>query len=1692
MNPIVRKILKILAWIVGSVIFLVILLLILIQIPAVQNFAKNKAVAYLQKKIGTKVSIDRLSISFPKEVVLKGVYLEDQKKDTLLYGKELRVDIALLKLLSSEVNVNYLELNGIKTHLYRTKPDTTFNFDYIVKAFAGSDTTTKPKDTTGSGMKFDINRIVFKDILATFKDDNSGNDVYFYLGNFETKVKTFNPDKLEYKLKNINLSGIRAKVRQYTPLAIQKIDSTATAVNTSVATQSPTIQLDELGLQDIQFEYLNEVAAMQAIIKIGDFVTHPQSINTQTLAINLDDVTLKNTTAAVVMGKVAKPAVPVDTTSSSSSPSWDVTVKKLNLENEDISYNDNTQPHTKKGMDFAHLHIQGLNFNADSLQFTPTAYKGNIAQLAFKDTSGFALQKLQTNFYYSDTAAYLQNLYLQAGRTVLKDKIVVKYPSIKTISKNIGDLYIDADVKNSTIDVRDVLTFAPQLEANLKGNDKTLLHVNTGIKGYVKNLSIPVFQLSGIGNTYIDLSGKIQGLPNANSAYYDINIGQFKTTSADIYSLVPAKTIPSNIRIPQSLSAKGYFKGNTKNIAAQLQLNTTNGNAFVKGNLQNNAYVANVTLTNLNVGYLTKQDSTIGRITLTAKAKGHNFDLKKAVADIQAKVQSAELKGYTYHNFDLSGSANAGIANVQANMLDSNLVFNLTANADITTKYPSNVKMQLQLDTANFNKLRLTPDTMMLRGLITADMPSVNPDSLVGNISIAGVTLTTPKLVISPDSMFITAAANGQQRSLNINSAFLMANLEGVYKFTEMGQAVEQTINQYYNIPGYRDTVFSAQDWQMNASLIPTPFILQLISGAKGTDSISLHADFNSMQRRLNAMVKTKRVIFNGTQADSVNVKVNTAADKLNYEASLQAARSGSISLHRTVVGGFVADNKVDMSLDVNDAKDSVQYNIAGVLQQIANGIKFNLKPNGLILDYDKWAVAQDNYIQYDSTGIVLNNFTISNSGQSMSLNSQSKTGTAPIDVKFNNFQISTLTHLVNQDSLLVGGDINGTAMVKNVTTSPVFTSNLTIDSVTYKTDTIGTIAIKVNNEQANVYAANVTINGRNTDIKLNGSYFTGESRMDLKLNVDRLDLAAVKPFAAGQLDDAGGNMKANISIAGTTDKPNVNGNINFANAYIVPTISGEKFTLSNEAINVDSKGIHFNNFTLLDSANNRAVVGGDILTSDFKNFKLNTTLNARDFTVVNAKQQPNRLFYGKLNITTRLNVKGDMAAPTATGNITINPVTDFTMVLPTADPEIQEREGIVRFVDKDHPDTLSVIKTIYDSLSTSTLRGLDVNANIQTDSAAKLTLVIDENTGDALTMQGVANLNGGIDRSGKVSLTGSYALTHGAYTVSLSVLKKRFEIQPGSTITWTGDPTLAQVDINAIYYAKTAPIDLLEQQLSSQQDLTRFKQPLPFQVKLRLQGDLLKPAINFDIAMQQELLSIYPEVDLKLQQVRQDPSELNKQVFALLLLGRFVQQDPFASSGGTTTAGQLALQSAGRILTEQINNLASSLIKGVDINFDFNSSQDYSTGTQQTRTDVNVTVSKKLLNDRLIVNVGSDVGLQGAANNVTSVQNSSISGNFSLDYKLSRDGRYRLRAYRQNNYQEVIQGQVIETGVSFILVMDYDKFKELFHKKRTRRRAAPAINNAVNNKDKNNTKASSDQPQPEQGSSNNKTNNQD
>ena len=175
---------------------------------------------------------------------------------------------------------------------------------------------------------------------------------------------------------------------------------------------------------------------------------------------------------------------------------------------------------------------------------------------------------------------------------------------------------------------------------------------------------------------------------------------------------------------------------------------------------------------------------------------------------------------------------------------------------------------------------------------------------------------------------------------------------------------------------------------------------------------------------------------------------------------------------------------------------------------------------------------------------------------------------------------------------------------------------------------------------------------------------------------------------------------------------------------------------------------------------------------------------------------------------------------------------------------------------------------------------------------------------------------------------------------------------------------------------------------------------------------------------------------------LNEDESALNKQVFALLVLGRFVQEDPFQmeSAGGTST---LIRSTVGKFLSAQLNQLSSKIVPGVELNFDIQSYNEFQTGQAQGRTQVEVGVKKQLFNERLSVQLGGTVDVEGDKAKQNSA--SDITSDVTVEYKLNKDGSYRLKGFRHNQYEGVIEGQLVETGVGVLFVRDFNKWKRFF-----------------------------------------------
>ncbi len=1628
---------------------LFILVLIAIQIPAVQNFARGKIVTYLEKKIHTKVEIGKLSIDFPKRIVLENIYFEDQAKDTLLAGKKIRVDITLLKLLNHTVELNYLELDGIRANIYRKGKDTVFNYQYIVDAFAGDQKATPTKASTP--MTFHLDKIVLNQVTTTFTDDFTGNDLYAFLGNFKVNIKSFEPDKSTYNVPSIALDNANIRFRQYTPLHIS-VPISAPPADSANLTTATKLTLDKIDFTKVLFQYDNQLSNMLANINLGDFHSVFENIDLGKLLISLKSLELKNSTVNVQQGIAKKTGEKAFTITSDSSVApasdWHFFIKNLAIENNQIVYDNNAVARTTSGMDFNHIHFTDFDLGASQLSFSPGIFQGNINQLAAKENSGLDLKKFQAGFYYSDTAAHLNNMILQTDKTDLKDEVNLTYASAAALSAKPGETFLQANIANSKIAAKDILLFAPSLKEQLKGNENAIFTIDTKLKGYIKDLSVDNFSFSGYGNTSVKFSGKIKGLPDATNANFAINLANLTTTKNDIEKLLPKGSLPASIQLPQRITASGNFNGNAKNFTTKINAQTSIGNALVNAKMSNNgkSYNANISTNNFDLGYLLKQEKNIGKISLNTDIKGSDLDYKTMNTDIHAVLKEGVIKNYNYQNLLADISLKNGQATISSSMNDPNISYTLDGEAMLQNKFPA-VKIDMKIDTLDLQALHLMTDSLQLSGIVHADFENTNPDSLQGKLKIYDLFVTNKGQHLNTDTISLLAARTDSGQLITLNSEMANVNWIGKYKLSETGKAVMHTINTYYKLPNFKDTAFTPQDWRMDLDLKVSPLVLQFQPQLEGTDSMHAKLIFSSADEKIDFSLKAPHIQYGKEAIENLSAFVYSSDNLLDYNLGMDKGGSKGFQLYQTSLSGFIADQNLITAILLKDKKEKVRYHFSTTFTPKNNGFTVSLSPENALLNYENWEVSKDNFIQYDSLGIIAHNFKITHNNQSLSINSQSQSPTAPLEIAFYDFHIKTLTDFADQDSLLMDGAINGHVLVKGLPKSPVFTSDLAINNFSYKTDTLGNINVKVDNETANAFNADLKITGQNNDVSLTGKYYTGEGNIDMDLDINKLNLASLRGFTVGQLQDAGGFVSGNFKIKGNSKSPKVNGTLQFNDAFVTPTMLGEKFTLNNDKIKVDESGFHFNQFSLTDTTGSEAILNGDIFTKDFRNYSFGLTFNANNFNVVHSTRAENQMFYGDLNIDADIKVKGSMEAPAITANINANKQTDFTFVLPSNDPEVVSREGVVNFVDKSAPKDTTVKIDFRDTLiNTKAFANMNVSVNFTTDTAAAFTLVIDERNGDALKMQGGANLAGGIDESGKLSLTGNYELTNGSYQLTFNFLKRKFDIQRGSVITWTGDPTSAMVNITALYETKAAPIDLVQPMLAGQSDneINKYKQKIDIQVFLKMTGDLLKPQISFEIALPQDELSQWTVVDTKLQQLKTDESELNKQVFALLLLGRFVGEDITQSAASTSTS-TLVKQSVSKILTDELNKLAGNLIQGVDLSFGLNSQDDYSTGTQQSRTDLTVGVSKSLLNDRLKVSVGSNFELESPTG--TNRDAANIAGDVAIDYLLSEDGRYKIRGYRKNEYEGVIEGQVVETGLTFIYTLDYDHFKELFAK---------------------------------------------
>lgn len=1654
MPSVFKNILKTLVWTVIIGVLLFLLAAALIQIPAIQTKIVQYATTFVSNKTHTKVEIRNIRISFPKAVVVDGLYLEDLQEDTLLYAGKMKVNIALYDLLKNKIAITSFDLENATVKLHSTLTDPLFNYNFLLTAFADTTTQVKTDSISAPIWSFSLDQLNLKNLRFTYNDEFAGMKVFACVKNSEFNIEEIDLEKSIYQMDELILDGLSANVtiKESENISISNTDNVL-----------PKIGARKLQLSHAVINYTDSIGNLSVNALLNDSEFDDFSIDMLTELLNIESVNLSE---SQIRYHDFSPKIPLDSTILTSENNWQVSVKRIELMDNVFVYKIGNNPELKGLFDPKNLQFSHLDLEATDFFYSSALIKASVKEFSATDQNNFAIKSFETDFSMDEHSISAKKLKATTANSSIDADFNIQYSSLAALTDSMQFSKLNLILRNVRLRNADILYFNPALIKQPFFKDSQNITSASGIiSGTMNNLNGKNLVVHIGDRTILKTNFSIKGLPEYETAFYDFPNLNIISGRKDIVMMADT-LIPESIGIPENISLQAVFKGQLKSFESTVNMTSSFGAANLIASIDKaENFSCKVNFSSFDLGSLLKDTVMYGPVTLTAEAYGQGLDMKTIQAKIKANVTEISLNGYTYHNLNMDGTVKGKEFEGKIKLDDENAVFDFDGLVNFNPNQ-ERFKFKLNVLGVDLQKLKLTKDNLQLSFVTTADLKGGSVNQMNGTAEITNIIVARDGKKYFLDS-FLTASVNEPNKSkINVSSAIVNINYSGTVSPIALPELLNRFINNYFPISDLNQQIkkIDKSNFNFEIQLHNHPILSKvLFPELKEFEPGIIKGSFDSEKNDLKLNATVRNIIYGSTKINDFVINVNSDSKALNYKMSSRAISNSQISLDNFSLDGKLADNTLfaNISSTENNKKNLL---IRSQITKEHGNYKLTIDPKEFYLENNKWTIATDNFIEFGNKGFRIHNFFIDHNESHINIASVYDRFNDDLNIFIQNFRLDDLSKIVEKDTSIVKGTVNGNVLFKRVNNSYGLISDVKINNLIVREVPIGNLSIKAQNPSSEKFDIEVDLSGSENNLTAKG-YFIPNGKantVSIKTVIQSLSMKTVEAFSMGQISEAGGTLSGNFLIEGTTAAPELTGELVFNNAFLKPSFLNNRLEIKHETIQLKKDGIYFDSFTMLDADQHTAIVDGSVQMKKFSDFIFAVQVNTKDFLLFNTSAKNNKEFFGRMIVDSKIDVSGPMKLPVVNAKVKMKKGTNFTFSVPDDKLTTDKGEDVVVF-DNSLKFNPILSRGEKKRAQTTGMTGFVLSSIIEIDKEATLRLLMDPSSTDSLVVRGEASLSFTMDQSGKMSLTGVYNLSDGSYLVSLeSVIKKKFEIDAGSTIIWNGDPLDAKISINAKHSVRASPYDLVADQISGLSDIDKggYKQRYPFLVLLKLRGEILHPIISFEIQLSPEDKGILGgAVNQKLIMLNGDESALNKQVFALLVMGRFVQENPFQteSAGGTST---IIRSTVGKFLSTQLNQLSSKVIPGMELIFDIQSYDDYKTGEAKGRTEVAIGVKKQLFNERLSVQFGGTVDVEGAESKQNSA--SDITGDVTVEYKLNKDGSFRVKGFRHNQYEGAIEGQLVETGVGLVFVRDFNLWRRLFKSQKNRSDSLKKINNVA------------------------------
>lgn len=1636
--------LKILGKVVLGIGILFFLVVLFIRSPWGQNIIKNKLVSVISEKIQVKVAIDKLFLTFDGDIQLDGLYLEDKQQDTLIYSKTLEANIALWPIITGQgIGIDAFDWEGVRANIERKDTISGYNFEFLINAFASTDATENSSEQTTAPMEITLGQFNLNDFDVVYKDDVAGIDSHFIFRELTADMETTDVETMVFRAESIALTDANIKLIQ------KPVEQTDEASSPLPILSSEILELNNV---IVNYESLEEHIRLDA--SINDMYTEIPNADLSNNSFNIDAFKLHNSKIKFYTDTDSK-AVNEEVNSVIDENKKDTNRFEwpdLSMQINDIAFKNNTIGYVvgnaitqKNTFNPNAILLNNLNVDAKEISLKEKNANIDIQSASFKENSGYHLKKLSAKAQITDNTLDVGKLIVGLNQSEVQGQLHINYASLSSLIESPENSKLKLDFPTIQLNTNDVANLQPELQKNPYFNILSKKNFNGSVKGSgsLSDIYFDELNISWGNTTQLSAQGNLQNATNPDQLYYDIPNFSAYTNRSDIK---PFLSQNKSITIPKTVQLKGFLRGNLSAIDTDLELKTSQGNATLSGEFETSdqiAFDAEMNIVDYQINQLLNNPN-LGSLSASVDANGKGATINELDVDLDAVVKTFNLKDYAIKDLKIQGRIKDGKGQITSKYKDDNLNADLKSTV-VLDSISSKADLDLDVIGADLEALGV-----MSRNVKTGFKMHAN---FIGNTVSYNVAADLERGVVVYDNksylignIDATAHVRKDTTSVEFHNKLIDLTLQSNSDPETFSKSIQRHIYSYF----YRDTkipdsIKNPVNLKIRGHISQAPVLNEVfLVNIKDLDTIDIAVDFIEKNRKLTANITAPHINYSGNEVDSLAFYMDTDQDKFIFNLGFNEVNAGPIQLPKSVIKGEQLNNNLSLDfLAFHD--DEKMMNIKAEITGDRERLRFHVIPDNLKLNKANWTIPQNNEIIITDKNLEFNQFKINKGNQSIELTdklpSESK---SHIALDYKNFEIQEVFDYLNPDEHLASGILSGDFIIEEPYAQTGFVADLNIAKFNLMDVDMGALSLNGKSAGGNRYDMEMAIKGGAVDFDVTGNYIAEDkgASIDLGLDINAFNMKALTGFSQGEIIDATGYFSGHFDINGSTEDPQYEGSITFNNADFKIAKFNSGFTLKNETLSVDNDRLKMTNFIILDEKDNTLVVSGEVGTKKVLNPTFDLKVKAKNFQMLNATAEDNDFLYGKAVVDADMKINGDLQIPKINMKASIGPETNITYVMPSATANIEERDGVVVFVNRENPDAILTQTEPQKTI----ISGFDVTAVCKIKKGASATVVIDKDTGDNFKVSGTGDFNFDMKPNGRMNLVGVYNISKGHYEMNLyNIVNRRFDIGANSKVSWYGDPFDAKLDVRAIYDVETSTSSLMAPTFSSisASDKGRYRQVLPFLVYLNIDGELLAPKISFALDMpEDEQGAIGGQVYGRLQQLNQQESELNKQVFSLLVLNRFYPDS--GSDGSSGGVASIARDNLNDALSDQLNIFSDKIFgkTGFEVDFGLDSYTDYQGSTPQDRTQLDIAAQKKLFNDRLTVRVGSEVDLQGSS---STSEATPLVGNVSLEYMLTENGRYRLKGFRRNEFENVIDGQTIATGLALIFNKEFNKFNELW-----------------------------------------------